>query len=250
MQACRATREYTIEPVPRILIVEPGLGLADQLDDVLRRYGFETEVVNTGAAALQHPGAFDLVLLDLSLPDADGLDVCGRLARRGALVVISAEADDAERVTALELGADDAMTKPLELRELVARCRAVLRRTQRLRRGRVVRIGELDIDVERHEARLGSRPLELTTKELGLLVALARRVGTLVRRDELAREVWEAGVMSVNRTLDAHMSSLRRKLGDTPHQPRYIQTVHGLGFRLKPGSWPTAGDRPAGPHDG
>jgi DNA-binding response OmpR family regulator len=98
----------------------------------------------------------------------------------------------------------------------------------------VVRVGGLEVDVERYEARLDQKPLDLTTKELALLVALARRIGELVRREQLAEEVWGAGVWSVNRSLDVHMSSLRRKLGDSPHHPRYIQTVHGLGFRLLP----------------
>lgn len=227
-------RSALIEPLPRILIVENDRELADELDDVLSRYGFETEVVDTGTAALGFSGASDLILLDLSLPDSDGLSVCAQLAARGAVVVISAESGDVDRVAALECGADDAMSKPLGLRELVARCRAVLRRTRGPSRRGVVRVGDLDVDVDRHEARLGSRPLELTTKELELLVALARRVGTLVGRDELAREVWGTGVVSVNQSIDVHISSLRRKLGDSRHQARYIQTVHGLGFRLKP----------------
>ena len=98
----------------------------------------------------------------------------------------------------------------------------------------IVRAGDLEVDVERYEARRQGEPLQLTTKELGLLVALARRPGVLVRREELAEEVWGTGLWPVNRSLDVHMSSLRRKLGDTPRQPRYVQTVHGLGFRLLP----------------
>jgi len=98
----------------------------------------------------------------------------------------------------------------------------------------IVRAGDLEVDVERYEARREGQPLPLTTKELGLLVALARKPGLLVRREELAEEVWGTGLWPVNRSLDVHMSSLRRKLGDTPRQPRYVQTVHGLGFRLLP----------------
>jgi DNA-binding response OmpR family regulator len=99
---------------------------------------------------------------------------------------------------------------------------------------RIVRAGDLEVDVDRYEARRQGQPVDLTTKELGLLVALARRPGVLVRREELAEEVWGTGLWPVNRSLDVHMSSLRRKLGDTPRQPRYVQTVHGLGFRLLP----------------
>jgi DNA-binding response OmpR family regulator len=101
-------------------------------------------------------------------------------------------------------------------------------------RSNIVRAGDLEVDVDRYEARRGGKPVDLTTKELGLLVALARRPGVLVRREELAEEVWGTGLWPVNRSLDVHMSSLRRKLGDTPRQPRYVQTVHGLGFRLLP----------------
>jgi len=236
MEAARASTSLSMESAARILIVEDDLDLADQLDAVLRLYGFETEVVRSRAAALDRAGAADLVLLDLSLPDGDGLEICAPVATQSALVVISGRVDEGDRVAALELGADDYVTKPFGSRELVARCRSVLRRRQSQSgpRSGVVRVGELEVDIERYEARQQSRPLELTTKELALLVALARRVGELVRREQLAEEVWGAGVWSVNRSLDVHMSSLRRKLGDSPHRPRYIQTVHGLGFRLLP----------------
>jgi DNA-binding response OmpR family regulator len=148
--------------------------------------------------------------------------------------VISGRVDEGDRVAALELGADDYVTKPFGSRELVARCRSVLRRQRAATRSGLIQVGDLEIDIERYEARHRKQPLELTTKELALLVALARRLGDLVRREQLAEEVWGSGVWSVNRSLDVHMSSLRRKLGDSPHHPRYIQTVHGLGFRLLP----------------
>ena len=236
MEAARALTFSSTEPVARILIVEDDPDLAADLDALLRRYGFATEVVRTRAAALDRAAAADLVLLDLSLPDGDGLEICAPLAEQRALVVISGRADESDRVAALELGADDYVAKPFGPRELVARCRAVLRRRRAAPAAGVVRTGDLEIDIERYEARRGKQPLDLTTKELALLMALARRLGDLVRREQLAEEVWGAGVWSVNRSLDVHMSSLRRKLGDSPHHPRYIQTVHGLGFRLLPES--------------
>jgi two-component system, OmpR family, alkaline phosphatase synthesis response regulator PhoP len=107
-------------------------------------------------------------------------------------------------------------------------------RTVAPRTTQVVRAGDLEIDLDRYEVRRYGEPIDLTTKELGLLVTLARRSGELVRRDELAQEVWGTGLWPVNRSLDVHMSSLRRKLGDTPRHPRYVQTMHGLGFRLLP----------------
>ena len=232
MEAARASTPLKTAPATRILVVEDDPDLADQMGSVLRRYGFEAEVVGTRAAALAGAGAVDLVLLDLSLPDGDGLEICAPLAAQCALLVISGRVEEADLVAALEIGADDYLTKPFGSRELVARCRAVLRRRSPAPRGTVVRVGELEINLERHEARYQGRPLELTTKELALLVTLARRPGELVRREEIAEGVWGAGVWSVNRSLDVHMSSLRRKLGDSSNHPRYIQTVHGLGFRL------------------
>ena len=235
MEAARASTFLSTEPAARILIVEDDPDLASDLVALLRRYGFATEVVRSRAAALDRVAAADLVLLDLSLPDGDGLEICAPLAEQRALVVISGRIDESDRVAALELGADDYMAKPFGPRELVARCRAVLRRRRAAPAAAgVVRTGDLEIDIERYEARQRQEPLDLTTKELALLVALARRLGELVRREQLAEEVWGAGVWSVNRSLDVHMSSLRRKLGDSPHHPRYIQTVHGLGFRLLP----------------
>jgi DNA-binding response OmpR family regulator len=214
MEAARASTPLKTAPATRILVVEDDPDLADQMGSVLRRYGFEAEVVGTRAAALAGAGAVDLVLLDLSLPDGDGLEICAPLAAQCALLVISGRVEEADLVAALEIGADDYLTKPFGSRELVARCRAVLRRRSPAPRGSVVRVGELEINLERHEARYQGRPLEL------------------VRREEIAEDVWGAGVWSVNRSLDVHMSSLRRKLGDSPNHPRYIQTVHGLGFRL------------------
>jgi DNA-binding response OmpR family regulator len=234
MDAANAPAFLRTEPAARILLVEDDPDLAAELDALFRRYGFETEVVRTRTAALQRAASADLVVLDLALPDGDGFEICAPLAAQRALVVISGRVEESDRVAALELGADDYLTKPFGSRELVARCRSVLRRRRAAPPGGVVRVGGLEVDVERYEARLDQKPLDLTTKELALLVALARRIGELVRREQLAEEVWGAGVWSVNRSLDVHMSSLRRKLGDSPHHPRYIQTVHGLGFRLLP----------------
>jgi DNA-binding response OmpR family regulator len=219
--------------VDRVLIVEDGSELAETLGEHLARLGFSVETASTAAGALERAADADLVLLDLGLLDGDGLHLCPRLAERAGLVVLSGRDGESERVAALELGADDFVTKPAGLSEVVARCRSVLRRTRR-RGGPVVRTGDVEIDLERYEARRDGQPLPLTTKELGLLVALARHPGRLVRREDLAEEVWGAGLWPVNRSIDVHMSSLRRKLGESSRQPRHVQTVHGLGFRLLP----------------
>jgi DNA-binding response OmpR family regulator len=231
MEASQPATSVGPQTAARILVVAEDPVLARQLVDLFRIYGFETEVTGP-AAALDRAAAADLVVFDLRLADEGGLDVGASLAALSPVVVISDRLDEADRVAALEAGADDFLTKPYGSRELVARCRSVLRRRRGPSRPSVVRTGDLEIDLERYEARQGDRTLDLTTKELSLLVALARRPGELVRREQLAEEVWGAGVWSVNRSLDVHISALRRKLGDSTHRPRYIQTVHGLGFRL------------------
>jgi DNA-binding response OmpR family regulator len=228
--------------VARTLIVEANPELASQLEFVLGNYGFGTETVTTGEAALGRAGVVDLVVLDPFLPDGDGLELCGRLSAQASLVVVSDRADEADRVAALELGADDYLTRPYGGRELVARCRAILRRRRAPRTGwgghtMAVRVGVLDVDLDRHEARCGGAPLPLTSKELALLIVLARRAGDLVRREQLAEAVWGAELFSVTRSLDVHMSALRRKLGEATGHSVRVQTVHGLGFRLLTNDW-------------
>jgi DNA-binding response OmpR family regulator len=235
--------------VARTLIVEADSELASQLECVLGSYGFETATVTTGEAALRRAGTVDLVVLDPFLPDGDGLELCGRLSAQASLVVVSDRADEADRVAALELGADDYLTRPYGGRELVARCRAILRRRRAPRTGwgdhdMVVRVGELDVDLDRHEARCGGAPLPLTSKELALLMVLARRAGDLVRREELAEAVWGAELFSVTRSLDVHMSAMRRKVGEATRHSVRVQTVHGFGFRLLAEGWADA-SRPA-----
>jgi DNA-binding response OmpR family regulator len=221
----------------RILLVDDEQAVQTLLTYPLRKEGYEVVGAMDGQEALNRftEERFDLVVLDIMLPKLDGIEVCRRLRTRSQvpIIMLTAKGDEIDKVAGLEMGADDYITKPFGARELVARCRSVLRRTKP-RNGSVVRAGDLEVDVERYEARRQGQPVDLTTKELGLLVALARRPGVLVRREELAEEVWGTGLWPVNRSLDVHMSSLRRKLGDTPRQPRYVQTVHGLGFRLLP----------------
>ena len=180
--------------VARTLIVEADPELASQLEFVLGNYGFDTETVTTGEAALVRVGAVDLVVLDPFLPDGDGLELCGRLAAKASLVMVSDRADEADRVAALELGADDYLTRPYGGRELVARCRAILRRRRAaFRTGwgdnpMVVGVGELDVDLDRHEARCGGVPLPLTSKELGAAHGPGPPgPGTWCRRAELRR---------------------------------------------------------------
>jgi DNA-binding response OmpR family regulator len=216
-----------------VLVVEHDLELAGAMVDVLDRYGFRTDRAATAARCLELWRTADLVLLDLDLPDQDGLEVCSRIGGERPVIVVSARAAESDRVVALEMGADDYLLKPFGGRELVARCRAVLRREHRPRgRGRVT-VGDLDIDPDRFEVSRRGTSLRCSTKEMELLFALARRPGMTARREDLIAEVWGVGPAAGRHTLDVHLSSLRKKLGDDARDPHYIVTVHGAGLRLK-----------------
>jgi DNA-binding response OmpR family regulator len=215
----------------RILLVEDEDTIAEPLAAGLRREGFDVERAATGGAALAASTA-DLVLLDLRLPDMDGLDVCRRLREHSdvPIIVVTARGEEADRVVGLELGADDYVGKPFGLRELIARIRAVTRRTAARGDGREpLRSGGLEVDERARRARLDERDLELTPKEFDLLAALARDAGAAISRRRLLEEVWETSWYGSSKTIDVHVASLRRKLGD----PGWIETVRGVGFRLR-----------------
>ena len=214
----------------RVLIVEDEDAIADPLAEGLRREGFDVTRAATGAEALAAP-AVDLVLLDLRLPDVDGLDVCRRLRERSTvpIIVVTARGEEADRVVGLELGADDYVVKPFGLRELIARIRAVTRRVRSAPEDGPVRIGELEVDERTRQARLGDRDLDLTAKEFDLLVALARDPGAVVSRKRLLEDVWQTSWYGSSKTIDVHVAALRRKLGDAG----LIETVRGIGFRLR-----------------
>ncbi len=215
----------------RILLVEDEDAIAEPLADGLRREGFEVVHAATGRAALEASEA-DLVLLDLRLPDIDGLDVCRRLREHSTvpIIIVTARGEEADRVVGLELGADDYVVKPFGLRELIARIRAVTRRTSG-RGGAVepLHVGALAVDERARRATIAGRELELTPKEFDLLAALARDPGAAVTRRRLLEEVWETSWYGSSKTIDVHVAALRRKLGD----PALIETVRGVGFRLR-----------------
>jgi DNA-binding response OmpR family regulator len=186
-----------------------------------------------GLAALEG-GGFDLVLLDVMMPGLDGLEVCRRIRARSNLPVLmlTARGDETDRVVGLELGADDYIAKPFSPRELLARIRAVLRRSQPEAAAEQLGAGDLVLDVTGRGARLGGKPVELTGLEFDLLVALARRAGRVVPRDVLMELAGRGDVSVSDRTIDVHISHLRAKLGDDPRSPKIIKTVRGVGYIL------------------
>jgi DNA-binding response OmpR family regulator len=213
-----------------VLLVEDDDAIANPLVAGLERDGFRVIRVGTAAAALE-ADAPEFVLLDLGLPDADGTDVCRALRSRSEvpIIVLTARADEVDRVVLLELGADDYLVKPFGLRELVARIRAVARRSQpRTDHDASVRVGALAIDRRTRHVHIDSRELTLTPKEFDLLALLASEPGTVHRREAILERVWDEHWYGPTKTLDVHIASLRKKMGD----PRWIETVRGVGFRL------------------
>jgi DNA-binding response OmpR family regulator len=221
----------------RILLVEDEESISEPFSRALAREGFEPIVARTAAEALKLAEQTDpqLVLLDLMLPDGDGRDVCRELRRRSntPIIMLTARGTETDRIVGLELGADDYVVKPFSGPEVIARIRAVLRRTRHESDSPVRRrLGELDLDPESRRVRMGDRELELSRKEFDLLVVLAEAAGRVLTRDHLMTSVWDENWFGPTKTLDVHIGTLRRKLGDDPAQPRYIHTVRGVGFRF------------------
>jgi DNA-binding response OmpR family regulator len=220
----------------RILVVEDETPIAEAVTYALRGAGYEVDIAADGATGLEatRERPFDLMVLDLMLPGLSGLDVCRAVRAESDLPIVMLTARDAEvdRVLGLEIGADDYVTKPFSVTELVSRVRALLRRRD-LDRGHVVqRVGDLVIDVSRHSATLGDKPLQLTRSEFRVVTLLASDPGRVFTRDELVEHLWEGDFDGDRRAIDVHMSNLRRKLEDDPRNPRRLQTVRGVGYRL------------------
>jgi len=230
----------TAAPGGRILVVEDEESISQPFAEALRRAGFEALVTATAAGALRlaEDAEPDLVLLDLTLPDGDGRDVCRELRRHSdvPIVMLTARGTEMDKIVGLELGADDYVVKPFSAREVISRIRAVLRRSAP-RDGRgadegPVLIGELELDPAARTARLAGGELELSRKEFDLLAELMRNAGRVVKREDLMSKVWDVNWFGSTKTLDVHIGWLRRKLGDDPNEPRYIETVRGVGFRF------------------
>jgi DNA-binding response OmpR family regulator len=223
----------------RILVVEDDDSIGDPLAAGLEREGFEVRRARAASEALAAAPA-DLVLLDLGLPDGDGFDVCRTLRQRSAvpIIVVTARGEEVDRVVGLELGADDYVVKPFGHRELVARIRAVLRRagspgsssTDAPREPEpVVQVGDLELDRRSRRVSMAGEAVTLTRKEYDLLALLAEDPGAVRTREEILAKVWDPHWYGPTKTLDVHVASLRRKLGDST----LVETVRGVGFRLR-----------------
>lgn len=220
----------------RILVVEDDPRLAAMLDEYLRNNGYAVAQAATGAQALERLGvdAPDAAILDLMLPDMDGLDVCRKLRERSDLPVLmlTARGDAIDRIVGLEIGADDYLPKPFEPRELLARLRAILRRRVAPSSGgtKTLVFGQLEIDVDAHEARVAGRAVELTTYQFGLLLALAQHAGRVLSRELLMDLVRGEQLDAFDRSIDVHISRIRAAIEEDPKSPRRIITVRGAGY--------------------
>lgn len=224
----------------RILVVEDEKSISEPFAEALRRAGFEPLVTGTAAGALARADDFnpDLVILDLALPDGDGRDVCRELRRSSEvpIVMLTARGTELDKIVGLELGADDYVVKPFSAAEVISRIRAVLRRSGRAPTApeKPISIGALELDPAARTVNLDSKPLDLSRKEFDLLAELMRHAGQVVTREDLMSTVWDTNWFGSTKTLDVHIGWLRRKLGDAPSAPGYIETVRGVGFRFAP----------------
>jgi DNA-binding response OmpR family regulator len=227
----------------RILVIEDDPAILRGLKDNLEYEHYEVLTAADGEEGddLIREKKPDLIILDLMLPRMSGYDLCRKIRNEGILtpiLMLTARAEEADRIRGLDLGADDYMTKPFSLPELLARVRAIFRRLQRSQTGNLpdtLRLAELSVDFKKFEAYKGGRRLDLSRKEFGVLRLLAARAGEVVTRDELLDEVWGYDRFPTTRTVDNHIALLRSKIEDDPAEPRFLLTVRGVGYKLVTG---------------
>lgn len=223
----------------RILLVEDEPGLVMTLTDRLRSEGFAVETAADGDAGLSRAAgeAFDLIILDVMLPRRNGFDLCRDLRQQSVLtpiIMLTARGQVVDKVVGLKLGADDYLTKPFEMMELLARIEALLRRAPAAPAAEpeTYQFGPVRIDFRRAEVELDGEPVELSAREFQLLRYFVEHRGSTLSRDELLNEVWGYNAMPSTRTVDVHVAWLRQKLEPNPRHPRFILTVHGLGYKF------------------
>lgn len=220
----------------KILIVEDEPTIAMLLQDDLRREGYDTELATDGGSAVQRAvsGGFDLILLDVMLPETDGFEVCRRVRTSGIeapIILLTARGQEAEKVIGLESGADDYVTKPYSARELRARIKAHLRRGAK-QTAEVYRFGDAELDFARCELRRAGKPVELSALEFKMLSVFVKRAGRLLTRSQLLDEIWGPGTHVTDRVVDNQVTNLRKKIEPDPSRPRYIIALRGLGYRF------------------
>jgi DNA-binding response OmpR family regulator len=220
-----------------ILVVDDEARIVRLVRDYLERAGYGVLTARDGETALQlaHQEQPDLIVLDLMLPGVDGLDVCRRLRQESGvpIIMLTARVEEADRVVGLELGADDYVTKPFSPRELVARVRATLRRTSgQVGPATVLRAGDVELDTAALAATVAGQPVELTPTEFQLLAAMVQQPGRIFSREQLLKAIHGVAFDGYDRSVDSHIKNLRRKMEPDPRQPRYVQTVYGVGYRF------------------
>jgi DNA-binding response OmpR family regulator len=223
--------------VARILVVEDDENIARGLEHNLKAEGFEVTRARRGATALDMAARLepDLITLDVMLPGMSGLDVCRELRRRGIrapVIMLTARAAELDKVLGLEIGADDYVTKPFSVRELIARIRARLRRDRSTDSSGVVTLGQVAVDLDRLVVTKAGHVIDLTAKEIDILRLLIHNRGEVVGRERLIEEIWRGDASVAPRSVDTHVMNLRRKIEDDPNSPRYILSVYGEGYRL------------------
>ena len=221
----------------KILVVEDEPGIALGLEDDLRLEGWDVELVADGATGSRRAREqeFDLILLDVMLPTKDGLDVCRELRRAGLrtpIIMLTAKAQEAEKILGLDVGADDYVTKPFSPKELRARIRAAIRRSSSADAPPVFRFGDIEVDAERCEVRREGAVVDTTATEFKLLSAFVRNRGRVLSREKLLDEAWGPGTFLTDRVVDNHIVAIRKKIEREPTEPRYLVSVRGVGYRF------------------
>ena len=224
----------------KVLVVEDEPAVRDALDYSLRGEGFDVDAASDGEAGLRaaQAGEYEVVILDLMLPKMSGTEVCRRLRSESAvpIIMLTAKGAELDRVLGLEIGADDYVTKPFSMAELIGRIRAILRRRQLDRSGAtsMLRVGDLELDPIRHEVRIGGEPKRLTPSEFKLLLLLAQDPERVFSRREIMQHLWDSTYVGDQRACDIHISNLRQKIEDDPGNPARVITVRGVGYKLTP----------------
>jgi DNA-binding response OmpR family regulator len=243
MSVLRLVEQSGGAPSPRVLIVEDSPDLANLLPIHLKDAGYEVDLAATGRLAIEmaRKGKYTVIILDLGLPDIDGLEICRTLRHEGidsSVLMLTARSSEIDRVLGLEMGADDYLTKPFGIRELLARVKAIIRRAQpkppqsQLYEAAILKIGRVTLDVSERTVQIDGQLVELTAKEFDLLLHFVRFPGRVFTREQLLDQVWGYNHIGYDHTVNSHINRLRSKIEDDPRQPKLILTVWGVGYKF------------------